>query len=50
MGQDPNETDGKSSLSAVSPWPNLEKLCWAEQSADLVRMLNGGGANLRPGA
>lgn len=35
MGQVPNKTDGKSCLSAVSPWPNLEKLCWAEQSADL---------------
>lgn len=35
MGQDPNKTDGKSCLSVVSPWPNLEELCWAEQSADL---------------
>lgn len=29
-GPVPNEADGESCLSAVSPWPNLKKLCWAE--------------------
>lgn len=35
MGHVPNRTDGKRRLYAVCPWPNLEKLCWAEPSTDL---------------
>lgn len=37
LGRVPKKiTDGKSCLSAASPWPDLEKPCWAEQSADLA--------------
>lgn len=35
-GSDPNPADGRSCFStALSPWSDLEKLCWAQQNTDL---------------